>query len=542
VDPALGRAADRALERARQVARRERVGGAAVEQPQRSQLGGQALEVARTGRLVHAMHGLDLALDQPLRDRAIGREHRLLDRAVRVVARRGPHVDRHAARVEREGRARQLEVERARGASARAQRARQLPELAQHRGLGDRLVAALDRRGGLLVGQARAAADHRLVEAHAAGLALRVELHLDREYQPVDLRAQRADVARQPLGQHRDRAIGEVHAVAAPQRLAVDRRARRDPARYVRDRDLEPKAVARALDAHGVVVVARGRGIDRHERVAAQIAAPRELARVRLAQRLGLRERVGREVDGQLIAPDHGREVGVGIARAAQPLDHARPRRTLLLRTASGARHGHRAHDLARARAVGVVARDADPPVALVAIGRDAEHLLVSAQDADPVIARAVDHREQLGTAGRERRDQHAVTRLRVARVVDPVLATDGVARAAARQELGLEQPVRARHAPEALVPLDAPLVFQPAQRAPQRAQLVSLAAQHAQQAHRGDTRAAARRERADDPLRVERQSARRALGSAARIPAPATLRRRTRAPHGANCTRRRVD
>ena len=47
------------------------------------------------------------------------------------------------------------------------------------------------------------------------------------------------------------------------------------------------------LDAYRVVVIARGRGIDRHERAIAQIDAPRELALVGRAQRVGLGEGVG---------------------------------------------------------------------------------------------------------------------------------------------------------------------------------------------------------------------------------------------------------
>ena len=283
------------------------------------------------------------------------------------------------------------------------------------------------------------------MEARAAALAARVELHLDREHEPVDVRAQRADVAGEPLGQHRDRAVREVHAVAAAQRLAVDRRARRDPVRDVRDRDPQPRSRrARRLDAHRVVVVARGRGIDRDERAVAQIGAARELARVGLAQRFDLRERLVRKFHGQPMAPHDRREVGVRIAGPAEPLDDAHPGRSLALRLALPPLGRHRAHDLAGPRAARVAARDAQPPVAVVAIRRDADHLvlLVPAQDADPVIARAADHLEQLGAAARERRDQHAIARARLAGVVDAVLAPPSSrARAARRRSSASSRP-----------------------------------------------------------------------------------------------------
>jgi hypothetical protein len=80
-------------------------------------------------------------------------------------------------------------------------------EIAQHRGLLDRVVSLLDRRSRLLVGEPRAAAHHRAVEPRATALAAFVELHLDREHEPVDVRPQRARIAREALGQHRDRAI-----------------------------------------------------------------------------------------------------------------------------------------------------------------------------------------------------------------------------------------------------------------------------------------------------------------------------------------------
>jgi hypothetical protein len=198
--------------------------------------------------------------------------------------------------------------------------------------------------------------------------------------------------------------------------------------------------------------------------------------------------------------------------------------------------HRHRTHYIADPRTMRIAARDAHPPVAFIAIRRDAEHLvlLVSAQDPDPVITHTDEHLEQLGAPARERRDQHAIARARLARVVDPVLAPHVVARAPARDQLGLEQTVGARHAPgSARAALDPALVLELAQHPPQRAQLVVVGAEHTQEARGSQPAAAATRERADDALTVE-FAASRAL-RIARAPSLATLRRPARAPHLVN-------
>ena len=156
------------------------------------------------------------------------------------------------------------------------------------------------------------------------------------------------------------------------------------------------------------------------------------------------------------------------------------------------------------------------------------------------------DHLEQLGAAARERRDQHAIARPRVARVVDPVLAAEVVARATAREQLRLEQAVGARHAPAALDALDPPLVLELAQHPPQRAQLVAAGAEDPQQPDRGlrpprpRPASAPTTRSASSPRRAERAAA---SPRSLRARSPATLR--LPGQRGApfqQCTRRVVD
>ena len=71
-------------------------------------------------------------------------------------------------------------------------------------------------------------------------VAVEVDAHHHR--QPVVLRDQRADARRQRLGQHRDRAVGQVDAAPALARLGVERRPLAHVVRDVGDRDPQPRA------------------------------------------------------------------------------------------------------------------------------------------------------------------------------------------------------------------------------------------------------------------------------------------------------------
>ena len=87
---------------------------------------------------------------------------------------------------------------------------------------------------------------------------------------------QRADVGRQFLGQHRHHAVGEIDAVAARPRLAVELGAGADVETDVGDRDDRvPAALAVGLGPDRVVMVARVLGIDRDDRQMRQVLACR---------------------------------------------------------------------------------------------------------------------------------------------------------------------------------------------------------------------------------------------------------------------------
>ena len=113
--------------------------------------------------------------------------------------------------------------------------------LAQLGAPGARGRAALHHAGRLVVDQPRAAADHGGREP-SQGSRRPTARPRARPPAPAGRPRAAASTGRpRALGEHRDRAVREVDAVAAAQRLAVERRAGRHVVRDVRDRDPQPR-------------------------------------------------------------------------------------------------------------------------------------------------------------------------------------------------------------------------------------------------------------------------------------------------------------
>ena len=140
--------------------------------------------------------------------------------------------------------------------------------------------------------------------------AVRAEDHAHGERRPVFVRAQRAEVVGDALGQHRHDAVGEIDRIAALQRLAVERRARPHIGRDVGDGDRDDEAAAivrigvgRGMD--GVVVILGVGRIDGDERQLAPVLARRRQAgrarglrpRSSARRREDMRDVMGRERD-----------------------------------------------------------------------------------------------------------------------------------------------------------------------------------------------------------------------------------------------------
>ena len=142
----------------------------------------------------------------------------------------------------------------------------------------------------------------------------------------IDAFLQRAHLRRQAFGQHRHHPIGEIDAVAAPPRLAVEARSGADVERHVGDRDdrLPPAVIGWVVigcGPHRIVMVARIGRIDRDDRQMAEVFAfvPQRQRRHthRFLQRLR-REHVG---NPQLV--DRDQREAARRERVAQHLRHA---------------------------------------------------------------------------------------------------------------------------------------------------------------------------------------------------------------------------
>ncbi len=96
----------------------------------------------------------------------------------------------------------------------------------------------------LFVGQARGAAHQAAAEAVAGLAAVGVDVQFGEQAAAVFLRAQAAPAVRQRLGQHRHDAIGEIDAVAALARRAIERGARPHVVGDVGDGDDQAVAAA----------------------------------------------------------------------------------------------------------------------------------------------------------------------------------------------------------------------------------------------------------------------------------------------------------
>ena len=91
-----------------------------------------------------------------------------------------------------------------------------------------------------VVGQARLGADDGRINLVAVDAALSIQVEVDRHGEAVLVGTQRAQVVREPLGQHRDHAIGQIGAGRPVARVEIDGAPPRHVGGHVRDMDPEP--------------------------------------------------------------------------------------------------------------------------------------------------------------------------------------------------------------------------------------------------------------------------------------------------------------
>ncbi len=179
-------------------------------------------ELLRLGILMHAVERGNEPVLQFTRDGFVRREHEFLDQLMRLIVLDPLQKDWLSLRVEPHFHLREIEIERALLEALAPKERRQLPGDVQT--LAQLVVRpGLQNRVGLAIGQAPRAADDGSREARAAWTAISSELDENGMRQAIDARLEAANAVAQALGQHGNDAVGQINAVAALERLAIER-------------------------------------------------------------------------------------------------------------------------------------------------------------------------------------------------------------------------------------------------------------------------------------------------------------------------------
>ena len=161
----------------------------------------------------------------------------------------------------------------------------------------------------------------------ADDLALVIDFHGAGERQPVNLRAQAAEVGRKFERQHRDGAVGKIDAGAAQARFLVERRVGRDVVGDVGDMHLQFIVVVFELaNVDSIVEVAGGLAVDGDDGKLAVVAAVAQFMHgndVVVLDGLRFFAHLGRKAVRQVKLADHDFDVDAEIAFCAQDLDDA---------------------------------------------------------------------------------------------------------------------------------------------------------------------------------------------------------------------------
>ncbi len=267
----------------------------------------QILELLRARRVMGAIEEGRMRGFEALGGGDIGEDHEFLDQPMRLEPLGPADVLEAPFGIENELALGQIEIERvaalALDSDDRMGGVKGLQHAVEKR-LRRLVRASVDRGLGLLVSEARGRAHHDAVKRMRALAPVGAEDHARRERRAVLVRAERAEVVGDALGQHRHDPVREIDRVAALERLRVHRRPGTDIGRDVGDGDGddEPAGVPRIgiedrMD--GVVVILGVGRIDGDERKGAPVLA--RGAEADGPRVLGLLQRRGRKDMGNVM-------------------------------------------------------------------------------------------------------------------------------------------------------------------------------------------------------------------------------------------------
>ena len=227
------------------------------------ELGDQSFHPRRVGVAVDAVDRRHATALEQLRDLLVGENHQPLDQAVGLGLRHGAGTDDFTGTIEAELGLGALDREPAPivalPAEARCRVAGQRQRLGDPLGRGG---ATGEDHIELVVVEAGVGPDPAAIEGGVPGRSGRVEVDLGGDRQPLDPRREAAGVLAQRPRKHRLDGAGNVGAVSAPPRLAVERRARADVCGDVGNVDPEPGCVTLAACRDRIVEIARRRRVD----------------------------------------------------------------------------------------------------------------------------------------------------------------------------------------------------------------------------------------------------------------------------------------
>ena len=212
----------------------------------------------------------------------IGQNHKFFDQFVRIEPFRDDDAIDGAVGFQQDLALGNVEIERialvARALDHRIGVVERLQDRSEQ-GAGGVVGPAVDRGLGLRVVQLGGRAHQNAMKAVRALAAVIADHHPHRQRAARFARHQRAQIVGDALGQHRHHAIGEIHRIAAHQRIAVERRSRPHIKCDVGDRDIDDVAalvvrIGIRLGVNRVVVILGVGRIDRDQRDVAPVLAP----------------------------------------------------------------------------------------------------------------------------------------------------------------------------------------------------------------------------------------------------------------------------
>ena len=264
---------------------------------------------------------LAAALAAELRHAAVGQQHELLDHLVRLLLLL--EVDLHGAArlVEAELHLVAVEGHGPLLEAPAAQRLRQTVER-QHL-LGIVAAAGLDDLLRLGIGEAAVGVDGRAAEPLVQQVEVLVEREDGREAEARLVGTQRAELVREPLGQHGYRAVDQIDRRAALDRLVVDHGVGAHVVGHVGDVHADlPHPVARLAHRQGVVEVLGVGRVDGESHRVAEVAAAGDLllGDAAVDRGRGLLD-PGFEAVGQVVLGQYGVHLRVVVARQTQSVD-----------------------------------------------------------------------------------------------------------------------------------------------------------------------------------------------------------------------------